>query len=278
MSAVFRIPPEIAVFAEKLADAAKTETLPRFRAGERVTDKTALNDGVMIFDPVTDADREAERLMRRMIAAEYADHGVIGEEFGAENIDAPFRWVLDPVDGTRAFICGAPTWTTLIGLEHACTPCLGVIDQPFTGERWIAHGGQCFHRLGSSEKRCRVRDSRTLSAASISTTDPRAGSYFTTDEANAFESIANASRVARFSYDAYAYGLLALGELDLVVESCLKHHDWCAIQPIVEMAGGIITGWRGEPLAESPRGRIIAAGTKELHQEALSFLSAVEQR
>jgi myo-inositol-1(or 4)-monophosphatase len=266
-------PPELAhflPFAERLADAARAQTLPRFRAGGAVTDK-----GAVQFDPVTEADREGERAIRAMIGAHHPEHGVIGEEFGAERETAEWRWVLDPVDGTRAFICGAATWTTLIALEHRGAPLVGVIDQPFTDERWIGAPGGAVHRREGRARSCRVSAVAALADARISTTDPRDTAYFSAGEAAAFQKLAQRCRVARFSFDAYAYGLLALGELDLVVESSLKHHDYAALKPVVENAGGVITDWDGAPLGACARGRVVAAATRELHGAALELLRSV---
>ncbi len=258
---------ELADFAARLADAGRAETLPRFRAGLAVDDKPGVQ-----FDPVTDADREAERRMRAMIAAQYPAHGIIGEEFGAERADAEFRWVLDPVDGTRAFICGAPSWASLIALEHNARPVIGVIDQPFTDERWRGSPAGALYSRGGKSKECRTSGLTSLSAARLSTTDPRREAYFSEHEAAAFTALAAQCRVARFSLDAYAYGILALGELDLVVESNLKRHDFAALAPIVEGAGGVISGWRGEMIGECPRGRIIASASEALHRAALAVL------
>ncbi len=270
MTADASILSEFPVFAGRLADAARIETLPRFRAGSVVTNKAGV-----LFDPVTDADREAERALRGMISAVYPMHGIIGEEFGSERVDAEFRWVIDPVDGTRAFMCGVSTWATLIGLEKGGKPALGVIDQPFTDERWIGFSGRAHFRRGGAERICKTSGVTALSRARLSTTDPRREAYFTNDEADAFTAIAGRAQVARFSLDAYAYGLLALGELDLVVESSLKHHDYCALVCVVEGAGGVISGWKGEPLGECARGRIVASATAELHQAAIELLRDV---
>ncbi|MEX0644105.1 MAG: histidinol-phosphatase [Parvularculaceae bacterium] len=257
-------------FAERLADAARAETMPRFRAEAAIFNKSASS-----FDPVTDADREAERALRRLINDNFPDHGVIGEEFGAERLEAPWRWVLDPVDGTRAFICGVASWATLIALEKDGQSVLGVIDQPFTDERWIGAGGMTIHRKSGQERLCQTSSARDLSEARLSTTDPRATGYFTPNEAAAFAKLAERARVSRFSLDAYAYGLLALGEIDLVVEASLKRHDFAALIPAIEGAGGVVTGWRGESLYASERGRIVAAATPELHAAALDVLRDV---
>jgi len=265
---------ELCAFAERLADAARAETLPRFRANAEIDSKAGA-----LFDPVTDADREAERTMRRLIAASYPSHGVIGEEFGKTAPEAPYRWVLDPVDGTRAFICGVPSWATLIALERDGKPIVGVIDQPFTGERWIgrAGAGAVYRRSGAAAP-CRTSGLAALARARVSTTDPRAAGYFTREEADAFAAVAARARVARFSLDAYGYGLLAKGEIDLVIEASLNHHDVAALIPVVEGAGGVITDWRGEAPGTDDRGRIVAAASPALHAAALEVLSAAGGR
>jgi myo-inositol-1(or 4)-monophosphatase len=259
---------ELTAFAERLADAARGETLPRFRAKAEIHNKAGV-----LFDPVTDADREAERAMRRMIAAVYPKHGVIGEEFGKSQTDALHRWVLDPVDGTRAFICGIASWATLIAVERDGAPIIGLIDQPFMDERWIgAAGGVARYARGGDRRACRTSGVESLSRARIATTDPRKEGYFTREEADAFAAVASKTRVARFSLDAYAYGLLALGEVDLVMEASLSHHDYAALIPVIEGAGGVVTGWKGESVYESERGRVLAAASPALHRAAIEVL------
>ena len=258
---------DFTVFAERLADAARGETLPRFRAGAAIDNKLSL-----AFDPVTDADREAARVQREMIRAVYPKHGVIGEEFGSENSGAEWRWVLDPVDGTRAFICGVASWATLIALEKDRTPVVGVIDQPFTDERWIGAGGETLYRRAGAASRCRTSGLEDIAAARLSTTDPRAGGYFGAGAAARFDKVAARARVCRFSLDAYAYALLASGEIDLVIENSLKRHDFAALAPVVEGAGGVITAWSGEPLGSDERGTCVAAATPALHAAAVELL------
>lgn len=260
---------EYAAFAERLAEAARGQTLHRFRNHSVVFNKAG-----PWFDPVTDADREAERVQRDMIANVYPAHGVIGEEFGATVPEAELRWVLDPVDGTRAFVCGVQTWTTLIALEHNAAPVIGLIDQPYTDERWLAVGGQTTFRHGTDVADCCTSSVTELDKARISTTDPRPIAYFNDKEAEAFARLSRQSRVARFSMDAYAYGLLALGEIDLVVEAGLQHHDYAALRPVVEGAGGVMTNWSGEPVGSDERGETIAAATPQLHEAAMKILSS----
>ncbi|MEO0398151.1 MAG: inositol monophosphatase family protein [Pseudomonadota bacterium] len=272
---------EITAFAERLADAARGQTLPLFRTGATIYNKAGA-----LFDPVTDADRAAERVIREMIEAVRPDDGIVGEEFGVARPEAPSRWVIDPIDGTKAFLTGSPTWTTLIAYEDGATPVFGLIDQPFTDERWIgatapagaaeeatASGEGVLYRRGETALRARASDCEELAKARLSTTDPRRSIYFTPDEHDAFEEVAGATRVARFSFDAYAYGLLALGELDLVIEAGLKHHDFAAIVPVVRAAGGVVTNWRGAVPGADDRGRILAAATPALHEQALTVLS-----
>lgn len=258
---------ELARFAGRLADAARKETLPRFRASAEIFNKAQGE-----FDPVTAADREAERRLREMIREVYPGHGIIGEEFGAENVGAEWRWILDPVDGTRAFVCGIASWATLVALEKSASPVIGVIDQPFTDERWIGAARQTTYSRGGARTQCRTSGARILSEARVSTTDPRGAGYFSDEEAAAFAAIAECARFVRFSLDAYAYGLLALGELDLVIEASLKHHDFAALIPVIEGAGGVVTDWRGAAPGDAGGGRIVAAATPELHAAALERL------
>ncbi|MEO1250726.1 MAG: inositol monophosphatase family protein [Pseudomonadota bacterium] len=255
-------------FALRLAGAARAETLPRFRAGAAIDNKEAAD-----FDPVTDADREAERAIINMVAATYPDHGVLGEEFGVSGGAGPARWIVDPVDGTRAFVCGVATWTTLIALERDGAQVLGLIDQPYTDDCWIALRGETRFRRGDQFRRARVSGETKLANARISTTDPRVEGYMSEAEAAGFARLAGASRLARFSMDAYAYGLLALGELDVVAETSLQLHDYAALKPVVEGAGGVVTNWRGDPLGADDRGEILAAASPALHEAALKALA-----
>ena len=256
-------------FAEKLADLARDETLPRFRAGVDVFNKAGI-----WYDPVTDADREAERVQRRTLKAVYPDHGILGEEFGEENEGARFRWVLDPVDGTRAFVCGVPSWVTLIALEDSSRPILGLIDQPFLDERWIGDESGSVYITKGEKTPCQTSGVTDIAKARLTTTDPRHTAYFTSKEAAAFGRVDDAARLTRFSLDAYGYALLALGEIDLVIEAGLQHHDYAALAPVVEGAGGVITNWRGEPFNAGNRGRTIAAATPELHAAAMDLLQS----
>ncbi|MEM8935790.1 MAG: histidinol-phosphatase [Pseudomonadota bacterium] len=261
-------PSDFTDLAQRLADAARAQTLPRFRAGAMAENKSA--DG---YDPVTQADREAERVMRALIKDAYPAHGIIGEEFGAEDDGAAERWVLDPVDGTRAFVAGVPTWTTLIALEAGAAPILGVIDQPYTDEQWIGVEGQTQFVRGGEARLANTSACTALHEARLSTTDPRVGEIFDEPQAAAFARVSSEARLARFSLDAYAYALLSIGELDLVIESGLQHYDYAALIPVVKGAGGVITDWRGEPVGSDESGQTLAAATPQLHQAALQRLN-----
>lgn len=256
-------------FAHRLADAAREETLPRFRAALDVDNKREAS-----FDPVTDADREAERAIRVLIEAEHPTHGILGEELGERVGTEGLRWVLDPVDGTRSFICGVPLWTTLIALEHEGEPKLGLIDQPVVGERWVGLGERTELHARGAVRTVRTSGCTALEDARISTTDPRAAAYFGATDAEAFGRLAGRCKLARFSMDAYAYALLATGQLDLVVESALAHYDFAALAPVIRGAGGVITSWTGEAFDAGRGGYTLAAATPELHAAALEVLGA----
>jgi myo-inositol-1(or 4)-monophosphatase len=177
------------------------------------------------------------------------------------------------VDGTRAFVCGCATWATLIALEHDGASVIGVIDQPYTDERWVAAGGETQFFHNDAARPCATSGLEDLSKARISTTDPRVDGYMGEQEAAAFAQLAAATRVARFSMDAYAYGLLALGGLDIVVENSLQLHDYAALGPVVEGAGGVVTNWSGEPVGTDDRGEILASASPALHDAALEVLA-----
>lgn len=241
-----------AAFAGTLADAARAVTLGAVdRAAE---DK---NEGG-VYDPVTAADRETERVIRALIESVYPDHGISGEEFGEKEGAGRFVWSLDPIDGTRAFICGLPSWTTLIALLEDGAPVVGLIDVPALDERYLGHAGAG----GLATSGC-----RTLAEARLSTTDPY---LFAGAEAEGFERLRRAARLTRYGLDAYAYARLAGGSIDLVAENSLKPHDYNALIPVVRSAGGVIGNWRGE--ADFGDGQLLAAATPELFEEAVRVL------
>jgi len=255
---------ELAAFAHELADAAGAAILPHFRTPLRVRNKAR---GVA-FDPVTVADRAAERAMRRLVAARYPDHGVSGEEFGDSGGAHRYRWVIDPIDGTRAFITGSPLWGTLIGLTDGGRPLLGLMDQPFTGERFWSDRGRLRWRGPRREQRTlRTRACARIAQAVLTTTHP---DLFAGAAAAAFAAVRARVRMARYGGDCYGYCLLAAGFADLVIECGLKPHDVVALIPIVESAGGVITTWDGASAATG--GCVIAAGDRRVHREALALL------
>src|SRR6185312_4099005 len=209
---------ELDRFLVELNRASAAAILPLFRADHGLVDK----GGARGFDPVTDADKGAERAIRALIAERYPDHGVIGEEYGEDRPAAEFVWVLDPVDGTRAFIAGLPLWCVLIGLRHAGKPVLGSIGQPFLGELYIGHAGGS-RLIGRGQSRpLRVRPCASLSAALIATTDP---AIFRGAEREAWDAVRKGARLARLGCDAYAYAMVAAGTIDLVVETRLQAWD-----------------------------------------------------
>ena len=247
--------------AVDLADAAGDTIRPYFRQPLAVDDKPDLS-------PVTIADRAAEAAMRKLIAERFPSHGVIGEEFGREREEAEFVWVLDPIDGTKSFISGVPLFGTLIALAQAGRPILGIIDQPISRERWIGASGQATTFNGVP---IRTRACATLATATVFSTSP---DMFHADDAAAHARVASAAKLVRYGADCYAYGLVAYGLIDVVVEASLKPYDFSAMTPIVEGAGGIASDWRGMPLTLASDGRVLVAGDRRAHQEALQLLAA----
>ncbi|MBP1885358.1 histidinol-phosphatase [Sinorhizobium mexicanum] len=249
-------------FFDRLADAAKAETMPRFRTGTSVVNK--LEGG---FDPVTEADRSAEAAIRALIEGAYPQHGILGEEHGNVGLDREHVWVIDPIDGTRAFISGLPVWGTLIGLYRKGKAVMGLMDQPFTGERYFADGDKATYRGPGGEKVLSTRACDALSDAVLFTTSPH---LYTGDLKERFEALQAKVRLFRYGCDCYAFALLASGHVDLVVECGLKPYDVGGLIPLIEQAGGIVTNWQGG--AAEMGGEIIAAGSREIHAQALEIL------
>lgn len=259
--------PALIACAHALADCAAAVTMPHFRVPLAVDNK----DGNGGFDPVTAADRAAEQAIAAHLASEWPEHGLEGEEFGITQPGARHRWVVDPIDGTRAFITGSPMWGTLIGLLDGPTPIAGLMDQPFTGERFWSDGAASFaSRNGGPAVAMQTRSCAGLDTAVLMTTDPLlfpAGS-----ERQAFENLRAKVQLTRYGGDCYAYALLASGFVDIIVESGLKPYDIVALIPIVEAAGGKVTEWNGGTAARG--GRIVATGDPRLHDEILAVLNA----
>jgi myo-inositol-1(or 4)-monophosphatase len=258
---------DFAAFVERLADAAADAVLPFFRTAIGMENKSRGGP----FDPVTAADHAGEAALRQLIRGTFPTHGIIGEEFGSEGTDADYVWVLDPIDGTRAFVCGMPAWGTLIGLLHDGRPAYGMMSQPFIRERFHGDGGSARYRGPNGERRLATRPCARLADAVLATTSPR---MFTAAEGAAFEAVEAEARLTRFGGDCYAYCMLAAGHIDLVIEAGLKPYDIVALIPIVEGAGGIVTTWRGEPATAG--GRIVAAGDPAVHAAALERLQGID--
>ena len=254
-------------FAHSLADAAGEVVRPYFRKRILVTDKGATGPKP-IYDPVTEADRGAEMAMRKRIHQERPADGILGEEHGHETGTSGLTWILDPIDGTRAFITGRHTWGTLIALHDGTRPVLGIIDQPILHERFIGHSGKSEIITAEGREPLRVRACSSLSQAVVSTTHP--WGYFDRAQRSAFETVCEAARMSYFGGDCYAYALLAMGFIDIIIEGRLAPWDVAALIPVIEGAGGIVTDWEGNTLANGTS--IIAAGDRRAHAEAIALL------
>jgi inositol-phosphate phosphatase/L-galactose 1-phosphate phosphatase/histidinol-phosphatase len=247
--------------AEALADAARAVITGYFRQKLAVDDKSDRS-------PVTVADREAEAAMRRLIEARFPDHGILGEEHGSVRAEAEHLWVLDPIDGTKSFISGIPLFGTLIALLHRGQPVLGVIDQPILGERWLGAAGRPTTLNGAPVQ---TRSCPSLAAATLFSTAP--DSMFASFEAEGFARLRRAVKLMRTGADCYAYAQLASGFIDLVVEGQLKPYDYCALVPVIEGAGGVITDWQGAPLGLASDGKVLACGDPTLAAAARARLT-----
>ena len=257
-------------FILQLHAAAGDVILPLFRADHGLENKASQG----AYDPVTAADKGAEAAIRKLIGQHYPGHGVIGEEYGEDRPEAEFVWVLDPIDGTRAFVAGLPVWTTLIGLRYQGRPVLGLIGQSFLGESFV--GSQALgSRLvkGDQVTPLKTRPCPQLADAIIATTDT---GLFQPNEAAAWTQLRASSRLARTGCDAYAYAMVALGTMDLVIETGLKAWDIEAAIPVIEGAGGLVTDWRGQTIGPRPQdlgGQMLMAGTKACQETALGILA-----
>jgi histidinol phosphatase-like enzyme (inositol monophosphatase family) len=266
LSATDPISAEVMATAHAMADAARAAVLPWFRASGLSAD----NKDAGGFDPVTQADRAAEQAMRAVLARMRPADAIIGEEFGQTAGSTGLTWVLDPVDGTRAFLAGAPTWGVLIGVADERGPVFGVIDQPYIGERFWGGLGQAGMTGPMGARDLRVRGSRALADSLLFTTFPEVG---TAAEGAAFRAVAERVKLVRYGMDCYAYALLAAGQIDLVIEAGLSNYDVQAPIAVIEAAGGIVTDWQGGPAHHG--GRILAAAGAEQHAAALEILRKV---
>ena len=248
--------------AETLADAARAETLKHFRAVDLSAESKSKH-----FDPVTIADRNAETAMRDILADLRPLDGILGEEHGAKSGSSGLTWVLDPIDGTRGFISGTPTWGVLVAVSDANGPILGIVDQPYIGERFVGGPGRAEVTGPHGTRPLRVRPTTDLSEAILFTTFPEVG---TSTEGEAFHRVAADVRLTRYGCDCYAYALLAAGHVDLVIEAGLQAYDIQAPMAVIQAAGGIVTSWEGGPAHDG--GRVVAAATPQLHAAAIQRL------
>ncbi|HET7409566.1 MAG TPA: histidinol-phosphatase [Paracoccaceae bacterium] len=259
--------------AGELADAAGAVALPHFRAQALIAQDKGAADGRR-FDPVTEADRGAERAIRALLAERRPDDGVFGEEEARTHGTSGLTWIVDPIDGTRSFISGLPLWGILIALDDGARGRIGIIDQPYTRERFIGvhrqTGAEAWMDGPAGRLPLKTRACAGLAEATVFTTDPF---LFTGPECDAFETVRARARLTRYGTDCYAYALLALGMVDLVIESGLAAYDVAALVPVITAAGGIVTGWQGEDCRWG--GRVVAAGSAEVHAAALEVLSLV---
>ncbi|MGN6411990.1 MAG: histidinol-phosphatase [Nitrobacter sp.] len=256
---------DFTAFIDRLATASGETILPFFRTSLLGVENKC---GPRGFDPVTEADRAAEAVMRRMIKANFPQHGIVGEEFGNQNEDAEYVWMLDPIDGTKSFIAGFPLWGTLIALLHRGMPVYGMMHQPYIGERFSGDNRSARYQGPSSGRKLAVRRCASLNEATSFTTSPL---LMNADDRAAFGKVEAEVRLTRYGGDCYSYCMLAAGHLDLVIETELKPYDIAALIPIIIGAGGVITTWEGEPAQGG--GRVVAAGDPRVHEAALKLLN-----
>jgi len=254
---------DFTAFLERLAKASGDTILPFFRTALAVENKKAIG-----FDPVTAADRAAENAMRALIRASFPEHGIVGEEYGAERPDAEYVWVLDPIDGTKSFIAGMLAWGTLIGLTRFGEPVFGTMHQPFTRERFFGDGGAARYCGPGGDRDLRVRACASLADALLFTTSPL---LMNDADRERFRRVENAARLSRYGGDCYAYCMLAAGQIDLIIETELKPHDIVPLIPIIAGAGGVVSTWEDGPAKAG--GRIVVAGDKRVHAAALEMLN-----
>jgi histidinol phosphatase-like enzyme (inositol monophosphatase family) len=256
----------LTAFLDVLADAAAKAIMPHFRAPLSVENKRKDS-----FDPVTAADRAGEAAMRALINQTYPDHGIHGEEYGSERADAEYVWVLDPIDGTRSFITGVPMWGILIGLNRNGQPLLGMMYQPFSGERFAGDGKRAWYRQGTGAPRpLRTRACPSLGDASIFTTSP---GLFKSGEKSAYDRLETKVRLARYGCDCYAFCMVAMGHADAALETSLQPYDIVALIPIVRGAGGQVTDWQGKADTVARGGTALATGDARIHTEAIRALA-----
>lgn len=255
---------DLVATAHELADVARVATLSYFRT--RTLE--AENKEVDRFDPVTAADRLSEQRMREVLGRRRPHDGILGEEYGSTTGTTGLTWVLDPIDGTRGYLSGTPTWGVLISVRDAEGVLYGIIDQPYIGERFEGGLGHSRVRGPMGEQTLATRAARPLAQSILFTTFPEVG---TPDEGAAFRRVAGQAKLVRYGTDCYAYALIAAGQIDLVIEAGLQAYDVQAPIAVIEAAGGIVTDWQGRPVLDG--GRVLAAANREVHAEALALLN-----
>jgi len=255
---------EIIEVAHEMANAARLAIMPHFRAASLIAENKLEHD----FDPVTAADRAAEVAMRDVLAKRRPQDGIFGEEFGVSEGESGLTWVLDPIDGTRAFISGTPTWGVLIALSDVNGPMFGVVDQPYIGERFVGGFGVAEVTGPMGRHKLATRSTKTLAEATIFTTFPEVGQK---DDREGFEAVAQRCKLTRYGMDCYAYALVAAGQADLVIEAGLSAYDIQGPMAVIQAAGGVVTNWQGG--AAHDGGRVLAAANPEIHAAALEILS-----
>jgi myo-inositol-1(or 4)-monophosphatase len=254
---------ELTQFALELARVSAKEILPFFRREIEVDVKAGV-----VWDPVTEADRAGERIMRAMIEERYPDHGIHGEEYGLKASPSGLTWVLDPVDGTRAFISGMPTWATLIGLNFEDRPVIGVMNQPFVGETFYGNPDGAWSLYQGTLRKLATRAARPLAQATFTTTAPEL--YRSEAEKDVLKRLNQAARLTRYGGDAYFFCVLAAGQVDLALDAHMEPYDIAPLIPIIEGAGGIVTTWERGNAAKG--GNVVAASSTALHEEALEVI------
>lgn len=255
---------ELTRFAQELASAAAEAILPYFRRETEIEAK-----GGEVWDPVTEADRAGERAMRAMIEEAYPGHGILGEEYGRKDSRSGLTWVLDPVDGTRAFICGMPTWTTLIGLSQEGMPKLGIMNQPFVGEMFLGNPDGAWSIYRGESRPIRTRPARPLSQAILTTTAPEL--YRTPDEKAVLARLSAATRLTRYGGDAYFFCVMAAGQVDIAMDARMEAYDIAPLLPIIAGAGGRACTWTGGDAAQG--GDVVSAGSQEMLDAALQLIA-----
>jgi inositol-phosphate phosphatase/L-galactose 1-phosphate phosphatase/histidinol-phosphatase len=259
---------EIINFANHLADI----------SGEVIKKYFRQNFGEITKDnqtPVTLADKGAEEVMRNAIIKQFPDHGIVGEEFGNVNSNAKYQWVLDPIDGTVSFVMGRPIFGTLIALCYEGKPIVGIINQPINGERWYNFDNQAFF----NDKIIQTRKCSQLSEAILCSTSPF---FFQGKDLEMLNKISAQTKYQSqggiiYGGDCYLFGLLAMGQIDVIIEQGLNNFDFCALAPIVKAAGGIITDWQGKELDINSDGKILACGDKELHKRIINLIANFDE-